>query len=327
MAITLADAKVGMADHVDQQVVDEFRRGSLLLDKLTFDNSVSPGTGGSTMIYGYQQLQTPSTAAFRAINTEYTPNEAKRVEKTAKLKIFGGSASIDRVIQATSGKVNELNFQLKQKTIAAKNLFHYTVINGDATQNENEFDGLDIMLTGKSTENTEHIGFDLSDSDKIDTNYKRFMDIMDEFLSGIEGGADLIMGNTKMISKLSGIARRMGYLTHAEDAFGRKINAYGDIPLMDLGEYFNGTKGDPVVPIYEATPETTKFTGLTDLYVVKFDLDAFHAVSPVGDKLIKAYLPDFNAPGAVKNADVEMVAAVALKNTLKAGVLRGIKVQ
>ena len=32
MPVTLAQAKVGMADHIDQQVIDEFRRGSLLLD-------------------------------------------------------------------------------------------------------------------------------------------------------------------------------------------------------------------------------------------------------------------------------------------------------
>jgi len=32
MPISLAEAKVGMADKVDQQVVDEFRRASLLLD-------------------------------------------------------------------------------------------------------------------------------------------------------------------------------------------------------------------------------------------------------------------------------------------------------
>lgn len=44
MAITLAEAKVGMADKVDQQVIDTFRRSSLLLDRLVFDNSISPGT-------------------------------------------------------------------------------------------------------------------------------------------------------------------------------------------------------------------------------------------------------------------------------------------
>lgn len=59
MPITLAQAKVGMANHVDQQVIDQFRRGSMLLEALTFDNSVSPGTGGSTLTYGYTQLKTP----------------------------------------------------------------------------------------------------------------------------------------------------------------------------------------------------------------------------------------------------------------------------
>ena len=42
MAITLAEAKVGMADKVDQMIVDEFRRSSLLLDRLGFDNAISP---------------------------------------------------------------------------------------------------------------------------------------------------------------------------------------------------------------------------------------------------------------------------------------------
>ena len=73
MPITLAEAKVGMTNKVDQQVIDTFQRSSLLLDRLTFDNSISPGTGGSTLSYGYVQLLTPSTAAVRTINSEYTP--------------------------------------------------------------------------------------------------------------------------------------------------------------------------------------------------------------------------------------------------------------
>ena len=72
MPVTLAQAKVGMADKVDQTVYDEFRRGSALLDALTFDDAVSPGTGGSTLTYGYTRLKTPATAGFRELNTEYT---------------------------------------------------------------------------------------------------------------------------------------------------------------------------------------------------------------------------------------------------------------
>nr|WP_232233813.1 hypothetical protein [Bacillus sp. J33] len=106
MPITLEQAKVGMADHIDQQVIDEFRRASFLLDQLTFDNAVSPGTGGSTLTYGYTRLKTPSTAGFREINSEYTANEADRENQYVNLKIFGGAFKIDRVIQDTSGQIS-----------------------------------------------------------------------------------------------------------------------------------------------------------------------------------------------------------------------------
>lgn len=132
MAITLAEAKVGMADRVNQSVIDTFQRSSLLLDKLTFDNAISPGTGGSTLTYGYIQLKTPATAAVRTINSEYTAGEAKREEKTAKAVIMGGSFKVDRVIAETSGAVDELAFQVEQKVKATANYFHNCVINGCA---------------------------------------------------------------------------------------------------------------------------------------------------------------------------------------------------
>ena len=129
MPITLAQAKVGMANHVDQQVIDQFRRGSMLLEALTFDNSVSPGTGGSTLTYGYTQLKTPAGADFRDINTDYTETVADRETKSVDLKIFGGTFKIDRVLANTAnGQINEVQFQLEEHIKATTNLFHYTAI-------------------------------------------------------------------------------------------------------------------------------------------------------------------------------------------------------
>ena len=96
MPLTLEQAKVGMADKINQTVIDEFRRDSFILDKLTFDDAVSPGTGGSTLTYGYTQLLTPSVAEGRKLNSEYTPGEALRTNKVVNLKIFGGSFQVDR---------------------------------------------------------------------------------------------------------------------------------------------------------------------------------------------------------------------------------------
>ncbi len=317
--ITLEEAKVGMADKVDQAVIDEFRRGSLLLDRLVFDNAVSPGTAGSTLTYGYMKLLTPSTAAFRKLNEEYTGSEAKRKKASADLKIFGGEFSLDRVIIETSGAVDELDFQMQEKVKAAINLFHYCVINGNSAKNADEFDGLNKLIAGSSTEFNKDSVIDLSTSAMMDANYNAFLDMMDSFVSTMQGKPSMLLMNSKMKTKMKGIARRAGYYSRTEDAFGRSIDNWDGIPLVDLEEYFNGTKTLSCVPIDETA-------GTTDIYAVQIAKDGFHGVSPTGNGLISTHLPDLKAPGVIKKGDVEMVAAVVLKNTLKAGVFRGIKV-
>lgn len=317
MAITLEQAKVGMADKVDQQVVDMFRRSSLLLDRMTFDNAISPGTGGSTLVYGYTQLKTPSTAAVRAINTEYTPGEAIREEKTAKAVIMGGSFQVDRVIQSTSGAIDELVFQADEKVKAVSNFFTNAVINGTASTT---FDGLKVLLTGSSTEYTATA--DLTTSANIDANYQHFLDELDEFISGLDGGADMLIMNRKMLGKLRGIARRAGYHSSSRDEFGRVVETYNGITLMDAGQYFNGTNS---VDIVADTAAASGTPGTSDIYAVKFGLDAFHGISPTGTKVVQTYMPNLMEPGAVKKGEVELVAGVALKNTLKAGRMKGIK--
>ena len=326
MAITLAEAKVGMADKVDQQVVDMFRRSSLLLDNLTFDNAISPGTGGSTLTYGYIQLKTPSTAAVRQINNEYTAGEAKREEKTAKAVIMGGSFEVDRVIQNTSGAIDEIAFQAEQKVIATSNYFHNLVINGssnasaDGTRVINTFDGLDKTLTDASTEVDS--ATDLSTSALMDTNANAFLDEVDEWLSLMDGTPDMLLMNTKMLAKFRGIARRAGYYTRSRDDFGRVVEQYNGITLVDAGKYYNGTNTVDTI----ATTDNTSVTGKTDIYAVQFGLDGFHGISPTGTGVISSYMPDLTEPGAVKTGEVELVAGVVLKNTLKAGVLRGVAV-
>lgn len=325
MPITLAEAKVGMADKVDQQIVDMFRRSSLLLDRLTFDNAISPGTGGSTLVYGYTQLKTPSTAAVRAINSEYTADEAKREKKTTQAIIMGGAFEVDRVIQDTSGAIDELVFQADEKIKATANFFTNCVINGTATGNAapgkatGTFDGLNKLLANSSTEYTATA--DLSTSENVTANYNQFLDELDEFISGLDGMPDMLLMNRKMLSKLRGIARRAGYYDVTKDDFGRGVEMYNGIALMDAGEFYDGTK---TVDIVADTAAGSGTFGTSDIYAVKFGLDAFHGISPTGTKVITSYMPDLTQPGAVKKGEVELVAGVALKNTLKAGHMKGI---
>ncbi len=313
MAITLAEAKVGMADKVDQQIVDMFRRSSLLLDQMTFDNVISPGTGGSTLTYGYIQLKSPATAAVRTVGAEYTPGEAKKEKKTTNAIIMGGSFQVDRVLQNTSGAADELAFQAEQKIKATANYFHDLVINGDV--DNGNFDGLKKMLSGTANELVSKVS--LQNSQDLDANYNAFLDEMDSLISTLDGTPSLLMMNRAMLVKLRAIARRAGYYERSQDDFGRTVETYAGIPLVDMGQFYDGSVSRDVV----ATED-----GKTCIYAVCMGLDGFHGISPTGDGVIVSYMPDMNAPGAVKTGEVELVAGVALKNTLKAAVLKDIAI-
>jgi len=313
MAITLSEAKIGMADKVDQQVVDMFRRSSALLDGMVFDNVIAPGTGGSTLTYGYIQLKTPSTAAVRTVGSEYVPGEAKREKKTTSAVIMGGSFQVDRVLQNTAGAADEMAFQAEQKIKATANCFHNMVINGDTESGE--FDGLKKLLAGTANELSSTV--ELTTSSQLDENYNAFLDEMDAFLATLDGTASMLLMNTQMLIKLRSIARRAGYYERSTDDFGRTVETYAGIPMVDMGKYFDGENTLDVIPTEG---------GKTAIYAVCLGLDGFHGISPQGSGVVVSYLPDLNEPGAVKTGEVELVAGVALKNTLKAAVLKDIAI-
>lgn len=318
MAITLAQAKLNVQDDLQMGVIDEFAKSSFLFNNLTFDDCVSPTGGGATLTYGYTRLITQPTAAFRAVNNEYVPGEVTRQRYTTDLKVFGGSFEIDRIIANMGGIVDEVTLQIQQKVKAASALFNDTVINGDSAVDVNAFDGLEKALTGSSTELIPSAAIDLSDSAKIDLNYKVFLDVLDEFLMGLDGTPSAIMGNTKLIAKIRAVARRAGMYMIKPNEFGQQVEYYGVTPLVDLGT--KAGSNSPVVGINGVSGETS-------LYAARLALDGFHGISMAGQSPVNSWLPDFKTAGAVKKGEVEMVAAVALKATKAAGVLRKIKVQ
>lgn len=328
MAITLAEAKVGMANHVEQHVVELFQKSSLLMDALTYDDAISPGTGGSTLVYGYVQELSPSTAATRQINNEYTANEAKRTSKTTQAIIMGGSFEVDRVIQATSGAVNEIEYQLQKKIRATANEFHNTLVNGskeavDAGYVVNTFDGLRKLVAGTANDFTTTV--DVSTGAKRTSAGHDLLDELDALIASILGGADMLLMNSKMLNVVRSIARRAGFHEQTRDELGRVVETYNGIPMVDLGTYYDAVQGAEVDVLANDTTSGVKGS----IIAVHYDLlEGFHGISPMGGgaSLIKTYLPDLSAPGAVKKGEVELVAGCALKNTKAAGILKGIKI-
>lgn len=316
MAVTLAQARLNVTDDLQAGIIDEFAKSSYILNNIPFADVVSPVGGGATLTYAYTRQITQPTADFRKINAEYTTHEVQKQRYTTDLKVFGGAFEIDRIIAGMGGIVDEVAWQSAQKVKAASALFSDTIINGNSSVDEDVFDGLDVALTGSDTEVTNSI--DLSTSANVTSNYMAFLDILDEFLSKLDGAPSALLMNGNMAAKLRAVARRASMYQTTKDNYGRQVEMYGNIPFIDLGA--KPGSNDPIVA-------TKSGDGTSPIYAVRFGMDAFHAISMAGQPPVKIWLPDFNTAGAVKKGEVEMVAGCALKTTKSCGVLRGVKIK
>lgn len=332
--MTLEEIKKGMSDKIFGQIVDIFLRESAVLQMLPFDDCVSASGGGSTMEYTYLRKVLPAMAQFRKLNGVYTPTAATKEKHTASLAIMGGEVQMDRVLNKTAGKFDNLAYQIEEHVKAVVSLFHHTLINGDATTtaatDQPEFEGLDSMLAGTTTEYNADKVIDLSNITNLKNNADEFYEALTLLIKATQ--ADALMLNTDTITKIQTVARILGYKTETEEAFGKKVTSIDGVRFMDLQDHYT-VQDNVAVPNAVVKKNVTRTlsagetTGLTDIYAVKFDVnDGFHGISLAGGAVIDKYLPNFNAPGVMKQAEVEMIAATVLKNTQHAGVLRNVKI-
>lgn len=318
MAFTLEDAKKLSQDKLTNYVIDEFRQ-SPLLDALVFDDVVKP-QGGTSLSYVYNRVTTLPTAAGREIGKEYTAQEAKTTPYTVALKVFGGSFSIDRVLQNDETQVvNLTEFQLQQKIKATRALFADWFINGDSAGSDTKsFDGLEKAVKSTSTDRTvSGTTLDLSSADAVETNWKKFLYELRQVRKLMDGAATIMCVNSDMFAVFQTIADLSTQFTQTKNDLGTEIVKWGSTTIMDMGDK-PGTS-NPII-------ETGSSDGLTDIYFARIGLDGVHGVTPTGQTAPSIYLPNLTLPGAVKTGEVEMVAAMAVKATRSAAVLRGIKV-
>ena len=331
-AITLAEAKNNATDDLDLAVIDEFRKESVILDSLVFDEAVNPTGGGDTLTYGYRRQITQPTAATRAINTEYTDQNVTTQRYTTDLAVMGGSFSVDRVSAAIGAAASgSIALNMSQKIKAARTKFQDLVINGDTAVDANGFDGLDKALTGSATEFRLASVTDWSDLDTNAAVKNAALDALDEFLGLLDGTPTLILGNKSVLAKVRAIIRRTGmYVRNPVEGLvgsdGRPISReeYGGIVFADPGDIAGAST--PIIPIESRTVNAVLTTNLSDLYAIRIGMDGFHGVSTVGGAIASAWLPNFADSGAVKRGEVELgPVAVALRATKAASVFRNIK--
>jgi hypothetical protein len=323
--VTLAQAQLNAQDDIDTMVIDEFRKQSWLAENMQFDDVVNAAGAGGTLTYGYQRLITQATAGFRAVNSEYTPQEVTKQRFTVDLKPLGGAFQIDRVLNGIAAAA-ETTLQMQQKIKGANAAFIDAFINGDTGVDANGFDGISKAVTGTATELGATTVTDWSAIQAGNDSAFGALDVMDELLALLDGPATALFGNSRLLAKLRGIARRAGYYTQDVVSFSSgevRVERFGNVVLVDPG-----TKAGSATDIIPVTAKTVATIAgqYTDLYAVRLGMDGVHGVAVAGQPLVQQWMPDFERAGAVKTGEVEMgPVAVAVKATKSVAVRRNIR--
>jgi hypothetical protein len=317
MAITLLQMKETSDSTLTPWVIDEFVTDPLL-EYLPFDNTVKAGGQGQSLSYSYNRVVKYGTAQTRALNTEYTPDMAETKRVTVDLKQFGGSFEIDRVLQKHEVQViaSRFQFEAEQKIKATRALFAHMFINGDAEGDPTQFTGIDKIVTGTSTEYIPAATVDISTAAAVEANAKDFMFDLRQALKPLNATPTFMLVNPDLFATFQSVADELTGFTTRKTDLGTEILSYGRIGILETGNR-PGTN-DPIIP--------TAADGTTSAYFVRLGLDGVHAVSPSGMSPVDVYMPDWSAPGAVKRGEVEMLGAVAVKDTRSIAAFRNIKV-
>ncbi len=257
MALTLAQAAILSQNDLQRGVIETFVQESVILDRL-------PLLEIQGNAYAYNAEATLPGVEFRAVNAAYAESTGTVNQKTESLVILGGDADVDTFIQQTRGNLNDQRaIQTRMKVKAASYKFQDAFINGDVVVDANSFDGIKKRLTGSQVIAAAANGLPVVGAD--DAARHNFFDRVDELLSLVPG-ADALYANAAILARLRSSARRLTIFDQTTDTFGRSIQTYNGVQLIDLGNKADGTL---IMPQTE-----TQGTALTasSIYAVKFGI-------------------------------------------------------
>lgn len=259
MALTLAEAAKYSQNDLQRGVVETFVIESVVLDRLpllTIEGNA----------YAYNEELTLPGIEFRAVNSAYAESTGTINPKTEGLVILGGDADVDTFLVKTRGNLNDLRAAATRgKVKAATYKFQDAFINGDTAVDANSFDGLKKRLTGGQVIAAATNGLPVLGAD--DAARHSFLDQLDALLALVPG-ADALYMNAAIRSKIKASARRLTIYDQTIDEFGRKIQTYQGVQLIDIGTKADGTN---IIPQTET--QGTAVGTTSSIYAVRFGRD------------------------------------------------------
>lgn len=229
-------------DQLTQQVVTAMSEESNVLQFVEFYSI----TGNSAYT---RTAASASGGVFRELNNPYTGVQAAPVYVNPTLTIFGDEVKVD---QAHERRGMDIASERARQLIAfARNLgrkFQYYFVNGDHDTYATQFDGLlHITPSGQViTAATDGFTVPLGNSDAKKTSQQEFLEMLDNLIASVSGGAQFLLMPSAILSRLSRIAESQ--VIWQKDDFGKPLAFYNGVPLLAAG--YN-TDGNPIIPFTE----------------------------------------------------------------------------
>lgn len=174
--------------------------------------------------YVYNREKTISEAAFVDPNDTITEGAATFEEVTTNLKIIAGDVDVDKFLQTTMGDTNNQKaIQIAEKAKGLARKFQNTLINGNSTTNNKEFDGLEKLCAASQviTAGEEATSLTLS--------------LLDELLDKIPLGADCLIMRGEHIRAFRALIRAAGGNNGVDlmiKEFGRPMLTHNGVVIL-----------------------------------------------------------------------------------------------
>jgi len=207
-----------------------------------------------------------SGGRFRALNSNYPANVVSPSFANPVLKILGDKVEVDKAHERRG--IDVASVRASELLSFAGNLgkqFQNYFFNGYTEDNSDAFDGLKYIVPSsqKITASANGLTVSLGNTDAAKKAQQNFLEVLDQLIEKVDGGAQVIFMDVKTLSRLTSIARES--VTVSPDEFGKPLYYYNQIPVVTAG-YDNA--GNKVLPHDEVVGSSGAVC--TSIYTARF---------------------------------------------------------
>ena len=212
-----------------------------------------------------RKVASASGGQFRIIDADYPDNVISPTFANPVLKILGDHVQIDQAHERRGYDVGSVRASelLNFGSNLGKTFQNY-FFNGDSSNSAEEFDGIKRLIGATQVITAATNGHSVSNgnTDAAKAGQQKFIELIEQLIESVDGGAQALFMDGKTLSRLSSIARE--FFTIHINEYGRPVRYFNDIPVLNAGYDKQGTR---VIP-HNETCGTSNLT--TSIYAVRF---------------------------------------------------------